>query len=245
KWRRIYRNNTLIYTIRNKTDVTWTDNGRSPETITRIKLATQVTGGGVELFVAVMGHATGTNAQNLLRFYRSDDATAATPTWRVVFDSPGSRDIHSLPVAGTAISSGNQVFDDLFPSDQAIVHFSMVVDPGTPGIVYLGGDATPAIRENSSIYSRESTGRLFRVDTSSIYAPTGNPATDPARGDQLTSQQAPLPGPAAGMTAAAGAANSGALTDGTYQYVVTFIDGNGVESNPSQMVSVIVGGSGT
>src|SRR5207248_8507450 len=41
------------------------------------------------------------------------------------------------------------------------------------------------------------------------------------------------------------AANSGALTDGTYQYVVTFIDGNGVESNPSQMVSVIVGGSGT
>src|SRR5205807_2538353 len=44
---------------------------------------------------------------------------------------------------------------------------------------------------------------------------------------------------------AAGAANNGALTDGTYQYVVTFIDGNGVESNPSPILTVTVAGSGT
>src|SRR5262249_54108995 len=152
-----------------------------------------------------------------------------------IFDSPGSRDIQG----------GVRLFNDLHPGGQGDIHFSLVADPANPGVVYLGGDTSPAAGENSEAGNREATARLFRVDTTTDFVSTmtGDRTTDPARGEQITAQKALLPGPGAGLAADAGLPGTGNVTDGTYQYVVSFVDANGVESNPSAPVQRVVAGS--
>src|SRR5262249_41079656 len=143
----------------------------------------------------------------------------------VIFDTPGSRDTNS----------GVTAFQDLHPGGQAETHFSLAADPNSLNFVFMGGDTMNVTGTDSPVRNLEFDGRLFQVDTSINFVATmtGNRATDPARGQQITAQNALLLGPAAGMTPTAGGANTGNVTDGNYQWVVTFVDGNGVESNPS------------
>jgi hypothetical protein len=241
-FRNIYRDNPggsttdfqLIHTIRDDTTAAFRDTG-SAAPINRLKLAVQAVGADTRLYLAVVSNVTAAN-ENLTRFLRSDDPTAATPTWQIVFDTPGTRDVQN----------GGFTFDGLNPGGQGNIHFSLAADPASLDVVYMGGDRAPVLHADSSTGNTDFSGRLFRVDTgtSFVAAMTGNPLTDPARGEPVTAQLALLPGPPAGMSGAPGAAGAGAVTDGAYRYVVTFVDSVGVESNPSPGLAVSVAGSG-
>src|SRR5262249_8473878 len=145
------------------------------------------------------------------------------------------------------VQNGVEIFDDLQTEGQGDLHFSLATDPANPGVVYLGGDTMPATRENSAVGNTGFTGRLFRVDTSVPYVPTmtGDRSTEPARGEQITAQNALLKRADATMAATPGLPGAGVVTDGTYQYAVSFVDANGVESNPSVPTPLVVAGSDT
>jgi hypothetical protein len=204
---------------------------------------------GALVYAAVIlsaADATGHQANHLARVFRWDNKAK---TWSFVTDSPGSQDTN------TDVSPAQQQFYDLFPGNQGNLMGSMVVDPSNGNSIYFGGDRQPALLSNGAVHATIKSARLFQYqfNASTPTATTvANIKNNVPRGTQLTNDQA-LEGtvPSIAGTTPTSADETGfgpsdnngdnvQLSAGNYRYRFTFVDANGVESNPSDILPVPV-----